>query len=193
MQFDPVGRNRFDARSCDIVKAWLARGGIAYANVAAPPGTTARLRIGAVEIEAPRPDGLDAGARSAAIADFQQRGQQALAAAGYPERADPAAVDRPMVVLILLILVLYVTMVYGPIAALLVELFPARIRYTSMSLPYHVGNGWFGGFLPTIAFAMVAASGDIYFGLWYPVAVALLTVIVGLFFLPETRTRDIDA
>lgn len=193
VQFDPVGRNRFDARSCDIVKAWLARGGIAYANVAAAPGTTARLRIGGVEIEAPRPGSLDAGARSAEIADFQQAGQQALAAAGYPERADPAAVDRPMVVLILLILVLYVTMVYGPIAALLVELFPARIRYTSMSLPYHVGNGWFGGFLPTIAFAMVAASGDIYFGLWYPVAVALLTVIVGLFFLPETRTRDIDA
>ena len=97
-----------------------------------------------------------------------------------------------MVVLILFVLVLYVTMVYGPIAALLVELFPTRIRYTSMSLPYHIGNGWFGGFLPTTAFAMVAATGNIYFGLWYPVVVAALTVVFGLFFLPETFRRKID-
>jgi MFS family permease len=193
VQFDPIGRNRFDARSCDIVKSWLARGGVSYANVAAPPGTTARLRIGAAELEAPRPDGLAPAERAAAIAAFQQQVQQALAAADYPSRADPAQIDRVRVVLILTILVLYVTMVYGPIAALLVELFPARIRYTSMSLPYHIGNGWFGGFLPTTAFAMVAATGDIYYGLWYPVAVAALTVVIGLLFLPETRRRDIDA
>ncbi len=194
VQFDPIGRNRFDARSCDIVKSWLARGGISYANVAAPPGTPARLRIGGTDIEAPAaPATLAPDERAAAIAAFQQRAQQALAAAGYPERADPAGIDRPMVVLILTILVLYVTMVYGPIAALLVELFPARIRYTSMSLPYHIGNGWFGGFLPTTAFAMVAATGDIYYGLWYPVAVATLTVVIGLLFLPETRRRDIHA
>src|SRR5687768_5088382 len=192
VQFDPIGRNRFDARSCDIVKAYLARGGISYANVAAPAGTTARLRIGAAEIEAPRPDALPPAERAAAITAFQQRVQHALAAAGYPDRADPAQIDRPMVVSILTILVLYVTMVYGPIAALLVELFPARIRYTSMSLPYHIGNGWFGGFLPTIAFAMVAASGDIYAGLWYPVGVAVLTLVVGLLFLPETFRRRID-
>ena len=116
-----------------------------------------------------------------------------MKAAVYPDKADPAQVDRVKTILILTILVLYVTMVYGPIAALLVELFPARIRYTSMSLPYHIGNGWFGGFLPTTAFAMVAATGDIYYGLWYPIVVALLTVIVGLVFLPETRGRDIDA
>ena len=99
----------------------------------------------------------------------------------------------PPAIAILTLLVLYVTMVYGPIAALLVELFPARIRYTSMSLPYHIGNGWFGGFLPTIAFAIVAATGNIYSGLWYPVAVALITVVVGALLLPETRDRRIDA
>ena len=192
VQFDPVGRNRFDARSCDIVKAWLARGGVSYANIAAPPGTVARLQIGGAEIEAPNPAALAPAERAAAIAAFQQRAQQALAAAGYPERADPARIDRVAVVLILTLLVLYVTMVYGPIAALLVELFPARIRYTSMSLPYHIGNGWFGGFLPTTAFAIVAATGDIYSGLWYPIVVAGLTVVVGVLLLPETRGRDID-
>ena len=115
-----------------------------------------------------------------------------LETAGYPAKADPAQVDKPLVVAILTALVLLVTMVYGPIAALLVELFPARIRYTAMSLPYHIGNGWFGGFLPTIAFAMVAATGDIYAGLWYPVGVAVLTLVVGLLFLPETFRRRID-
>ena len=115
-----------------------------------------------------------------------------LTDAGYPAKADPAAVNKPLVVLILFILVLYVTMVYGPIAALLVELFPTRIRYTSMSLPYHIGNGWFGGFLPTTAFAIVAATGNIYYGLWYPIAVAALTVIVGILFLPETRQRSLE-
>ena len=116
----------------------------------------------------------------------------ALARAGYPAKADPARVNKPLVVAILFLLVLYVTMVYGPIAALLVELFPSRIRYSSMSLPYHIGNGWFGGFLPTTAFAMVAATGDIYYGLWYPIGIAVLTLVVGLFLLPETRGREIE-
>jgi len=114
-----------------------------------------------------------------------------LTEAGYPAKADPAAINKPLVVAILFILALYVTMVYGPIAALLVELFPTRIRYTSMSLPYHIGNGWFGGFLPTTAFAMVAATGDIYYGLWYPIVVAVVTLIVGMLFLPETFRRRI--
>ena len=192
-QFDPIGRNRFDRTSCDIAKAWLARTGIPYENIAAPAGAIARVRIGNVELAAPDPAGLGAAERAGAIAAFQQAGNEALAAAGYPERADPARIDRPMVVAILTLLVLYVTMVYGPIAALLVELFPARIRYTSMSLPYHIGNGWFGGFLPPVAFAIVAATGDIYAGLWYPIAVAGLTLVVGVLFLPETRHRDIDA
>jgi len=185
VQFDPVGRNRFDARSCDIVKAFLARSGVSYANLAAPPGTQARLEIGEGAIAAP-----EGGAE--AINAFQTRARAALTAAGYPERADPAQVNKPLVVLILFVLVLYVTMVYGPIAALLVELFPTRIRYTSMSLPYHIGNGWFGGFLPTTAFAMVAATGDIYYGLWYPIVVAALTVAIGLVFLPETFRRPIE-
>src|SRR6202000_1333584 len=109
------------------------------------------------------------------------------------KKANTASTNKPMVVLILFILVLYVTMVYGPIAALLVELFPARIRYSAMSLPYHIGNGWFGGFLPTTAVAIVAGTGDIYYGLWYPVVVAAITLVLGLLFLPETFKRPIDA
>ena len=113
--------------------------------------------------------------------------------AGLTVKADKATMNMPMVVLILFFLVLLVTMVYGPIAAALVELFPTRIRYTSMSLPYHIGNGWFGGLLPTTAFAMIAATGDIYYGLWYPVVVALGTFVIGLFFLKETKDVDIFA
>ena len=191
LQFDPVGRNRFDARSCDIVKAYLARGSVSYENVEAPAGSVARLRIGETEIVSVDPARVTGRARAEAITAFQGQAKAALASVGYPEKADPGKIDRPLVVLILTILVLYVTMVYGPIAALLVELFPARIRYTSMSLPYHIGNGWFGGFLPTTAFAMVAASGNIYHGLWYPIIVAGATVVVGLLLLPETRNRDI--
>ena len=193
LQFDPIGRNRFDARSCDIAKAHLARAGISYINVEAPQGTVAQLRIGDTVIPSVDPRAVAGPIRAEAIKAFQAEANQALKAVGYPEKADPAQVDKPVVILILTILVLYVTMVYGPIAALLVELFPARIRYTSMSLPYHIGNGWFGGFLPTTAFAMVAATGDIYYGLWYPIVVAALTLIVGLLFLPETRRRDIGA
>ena len=191
LQFDPIGRNRFDSRSCDIVKAYLARAAVSYENVAAPAGSLARLRIGDTEIPAVDPRAVAGPERTEAIVRFQAQVKAALTRVGYPDKADPDEIDRPLVVLILTILVLYVTMVYGPIAALLVELFPARIRYTSMSLPYHIGNGWFGGFLPTTAFAMVAASGNIYYGLWYPVVVASATVVIGLLFLPETRGRDI--
>ena len=115
----------------------------------------------------------------------------ALTQAKYPEKADDARINKPMVLLILTILVLYVTMVYGPIAAWLVELFPTQIRYTSMSLPYHIGNGWFGGFLPTISFALVAATGNIYYGLWYPIGIALMTFVIGTLFLHETKDVDI--
>ncbi|HEY0446159.1 MAG TPA: MFS transporter [Allosphingosinicella sp.] len=192
-QFDPVGRNKFDSSGCDIAKAFLARAGVSYGNVAAAAGAPAQVRIGDAVIAAPDPRAVGGPARAAAIADFQGRAAAALKGVGYPAKADPARIDKPLVVAILFVLVLYVTMVYGPIAALLVELFPSRIRYTSMSLPYHIGNGWFGGFLPTFAFAMVAASGDIYYGLWYPVVVATLTLIVGLLLLPETRRRSIDS
>ena len=115
-----------------------------------------------------------------------------LKSAGYPAKADPDQINYPMVIAILTLLVIYVTMVYGPIAAYLVEMFPSRIRYTSMSLPYHIGNGWFGGFLPTVAFAMVAMTGDIYYGLWYPIVIALMTAVIGFFALPETKDWDLD-
>jgi MFS family permease len=189
LQFDPIGKNRFDTRSCDVAKSYLAKASVSYDNVAAPAGTIATIRIGDKSIEAVEAGALDGEARKAAISDFQARAKTALTTVGYPDKADPAAIDRTKVVGILFILALYVTMVYGPIAALLVELFPTRIRYTSMSLPYHIGNGWFGGFLPTTAFAMVAATGNIYYGLWYPIVVALVTLVVGILFLPETFRR----
>ncbi|HEY7808881.1 MAG TPA: MFS transporter [Allosphingosinicella sp.] len=192
VQFDPVGKNKFDARSCDIAKAYLAKAGVSYANVAAPAGSVAQLRVGEQVISSVDPAAVSGPGRAAAIKAFQGEATAALKSVGYPDKADPKRINKPLVVLFLFILVFYVTMVYGPIAALLVELFPARIRYTSMSLPYHIGNGWFGGFLPTTAFAMVAATGDVYYGLWYPIVVAALTVLIGLFFLPETSRRDID-
>jgi MFS family permease len=191
-QFDPIGRNRFDSTSCDIAKAFLARGGINYRNREAPAASVAEVRIGEQVIAAPDPAVLDGAPLEAAIAHFRDDVAAALVAAGYPAEADPAQINRPMVVAIIVAIMLMVTAAYGPLAAMLVELFPARIRYTSMSLPYHIGNGWFGGFLPTTAFAMVAATGDIYYGLWYPVVVCAMTVVVGLLFLPETFRRDID-
>ncbi|MDP9012343.1 MAG: MFS transporter [Pseudomonadota bacterium] len=192
-QFDPIGKNKFDSTSCDIAKSFLAKAGVSYARVDAPRGTAAELRSGTTTLTAPDPRTLTGKDRKDAIAKFQAAAKATLAAAGYPDKADAAAINKPMVVSILFVLVLYVTMVYGPIAALLVELFPARIRYSAMSLPYHIGNGWFGGFLPTTAFAMVAATGDIYYGLWYPIVIAGATLVIGLFFLPETFKRDIDA
>src|SRR5258706_415327 len=190
-QFDPIGKNKFDSTSCDIAKSFLAKAGVSYRRVDAPAGTVAQIRSGTSTLTAPDPKVVTGAERKAAIAAFQKETKAALSAAGYPDKAHPAAINKPMVVLILFILVLYVTMVYGPIAALLVELFPTRIRYSAMSLPYHIGNGWFGGFLPTIAFAMVAATGDIYYGLWYPIVVAAITLALGLLFLPETKDRDI--
>ncbi len=192
-QFDPIGKNTFDSTSCDIAKSFLAKAGVSYQRMDAPAGSIAQIRSGSHSVTAPDPQVVAGKERKAAIAAFQKEVKGVLAAAGYPDKANPATVNKPMVVLILFILVLYVTMVYGPIAALLVELFPARIRYSAMSLPYHIGNGWFGGFLPTTAFAMVAATGDIYYGLWYPIVVAGATVILGLFLLPETFKRPIDA
>jgi MFS family permease len=189
--FDPIGKNPFDTTSCDIAKSFLAKAGVSYKRIDAPPGSIAQVRTGTSTVTAPDPKEVTGKERKAAIAAFQKETKAVLSAAGYPDKADPAAINKPMLVLILFVLVVYVTMVYGPIAALLVELFPARIRYSAMSLPYHIGNGWFGGFLPTTAFAMVAATGDIYYGLWYPIVVAGATLIIGLFFLPETFKRGI--
>jgi hypothetical protein len=189
-QFDPVGKAKFTS-SCDLAKTLLAKRAIPYENVKAEPGTVAQVRIGDRVVESFEGTAMPA-------ADFKTRNDAftanlatSLKEAGYPEKADPAKTNYPMVLLLLTILVIYVTMVYGPIAAWLVELFPARIRYTSMSLPYHIGNGWFGGFLPTVAFAMVAATGDIYYGLWYPIVIAVMTAVLGIFFMPETKDREI--
>ncbi len=192
VQFDPIGRNTFDSSSCDIAKAYLARNGINYSNVDAPAGTLAEVRIGDQVIVAPDPAILDESELAEAIAGFRATVGEELVSAGYPSEADPAQINRPLVITIIVAIMLMVTAAYAPLAAMLVELFPARVRYTSMSLPYHIGNGWFGGFLPTTAFAMVAATGNIHFGLWYPVIIAAMTAVVGLLFLPETFRRNID-
>jgi MFS family permease len=189
-QFDPVGRGKFDARSCDIAKSHLARAGVSYRFEPAPPGAAAIIIAGSA-LAAPE-NALAAGPlRAEAIAGFHARAGAALEAAGYPKSAARADVNRPLVVAVIVLLMTITAMCYGPMAALLVELFPARVRYTSMSLPYHVGNGWFGGFLPTTAFAIVAATGDVYAGLWYPVGIAGATALIGVFVLPETRGRDV--
>ena len=189
-QFNPVGTSKFTT-SCDIAKSALAKGGVPYSNAVAPAGTVASVTIGDTVVSAFEGNGQDPDALKASGDAFNASLKGALTTAGYPEKADPARINKPMVITLLAILVIYVTMVYGPIAAWLVELFPTRIRYTSMSLPYHIGNGWFGGFLPTIAFALVAASGNIYQGLWYPIVIAAMTLVIGTLFLPETKDVDI--
>ncbi|HTY98940.1 MAG TPA: MFS transporter, partial [Rhodocyclaceae bacterium] len=188
-QFNPVGTSKF-VTSCDIAKSFLARNAVSYSNVAAP-GRVASIRIGDTVIEAFEGDGLPKDELRRRTVEFDRAMTRVIRAQGYPAKADMNQVNMPMVVGLLTLLVIYVTMVYGPIAAWLVELFPARIRYTSVSLPYHIGNGWFGGFLPTTAFALVAATGDSYSGLWYPVLIAAATAVVGTFFLPETKDREI--
>ncbi|MDZ4362674.1 MFS transporter [Brevundimonas sp.] len=193
VQFDPIGKTVFN-QSCDVAKSYLAKAGINYTNVEAPAGTVAEVRIGDQSvIPSFRGDTLSTADFAAQKKTWDAGLGEALTAVGYPLKADSAEVNRPMVVAILFILVLYVTMVYGPIAAALVEMFPTNIRYTSMSLPYHIGNGWFGGFLPTTAFAMVAATGNIYYGLWYPIVVALITVVVGFLFVKEGKDVDLNA
>ena len=198
-QFNPTGTAKF-TKPCDIAKALLARSSVNATTVDAPGGTVAKVRIGDKEF-------------AATDANFARDVGGALTVAGYPGANNPTVVKIPIdpkaglanfaqmfdifsaqkltLIAILTILVIYVTMVYGPIAAALVEFFPTRIRYTGLSLPYHIGNGWFGGLLPATSFAMVAQTGDIYFGLWYPIVVALMTFVIGMLFVPETYKRDI--
>ena len=189
-QFNPVGTSKF-VTSCDIAKSFLARNSVNYSNEVAAPGTVASIKVGDQVITSFAGAGLAANELKARSDAFNASMTEVIRAAGYPAKADPAQINKTMVVVLLTVLVLFVTMVYGPIAALLVELFPTRIRYTAMSLPYHIGNGWFGGFLPTTAFAMVAATGNIYYGLWYPIIVALMTFVIGLLLMPETKDRDL--
>src|SRR5271167_3817574 len=178
-QFKATGTEKFTT-ACDVIKAALVGLSVNYENVAAPPGTVASVKIGEQTIAG---DSADAAKAIAA----------AIKAHGYPASADPNDINHVMTVILLAILVVYVTMVYGPIAAWLVEMFPTRIRYSGVSLPYHIGNGWFGGFLPATVFAIVAATGNIYSGLWYPIAIAAMSFVVALIFLPETKDRDITA
>ena len=171
----------------------LASNSVSYDNIAGPAGSTAVIRIGETEIQGFTSRGLPAAEAKAKDADFRKAVAAALKAAGYPAKADMAKFDKLQVALILTYLVILVTMVYGPIAAMLVEMFPTRIRYTSMSLPYHIGNGWFGGLLPTTAFAIVAQTGNMYNGLWYPIIVAGMTFVIGMLFVRETKDVDIYA
>jgi MFS family permease len=190
-QFDPIGKQSF-RQSCDVARGALTKAGIPYTEVAVPAGTVATVEIGGnspVTLTAFKGVGMEAKAFKEKSDQYTQSLRLALSEAGYPEKADMHAVNYPALIAICTWLVLLVTMVYGPIAAWLVELFPARIRYTSMSFPYHLGNGWFGGFLPVTAFAIVTATGNIYAGLWYPIGIALLTLVVGSIFLPETFRR----
>ncbi|MGZ9046434.1 MAG: MFS transporter, partial [Telluria sp.] len=191
-QFNPTGTAKFTS-SCDIAKQVLAGASVSYDNVAAPTGTPATIKIGETVIPSYSSKGVSADEVKKKDAEFKKLVADDLKAAGYPTKADPAKMDKFMVVLVLTYLVILVTMVYGPIAAMLVEMFPTRIRYTSMSLPYHIGNGWFGGLLPTTAFALVAFKGDIYYGLWYPIIVALITFVIGMLFVKETKDNDIYA
>jgi MFS family permease len=188
-QFNPVGTSKFTS-SCDIAKSALSKSGLNYENVAAPAGTLAQIKVGDTVVSTY--DGKAADAKDQGKA-FDKSLSTTLKSAGYPPKADSSQINWPMSVVILTILVIYVTMVYGPIAAMLVEMFPTRIRYTSMSLPYHIGNGWFGGFLPATAFAIVAAKGNIYSGLWYPIVIALITFVIGMLFVRETKDSDIYA
>ncbi|MEZ1322366.1 MFS transporter [Pseudomonas fluorescens] len=174
-QFDPVGKAKFDS-PCDKVKTFLVKQGLPYSSAAAPAGSAVQVSVGDVKL-----DGFDEAALRGAIT-----------LAGYPQQADLQQINKPMIVALIVALIIISAMCYGPLAALMVELFPTRIRYTSMSLPYHIGNGWFGGFLPTVSFALVVYTGDIFYGLWYPVLITGVSLVVGMICLRETKNIDLD-
>ena len=191
-QFDPIGKATFST-SCDIARSFLARAGVSYETVAGPPGSIATLRAGSETLESFRGEQLPAKELAAQRLDWEKKARSLISAAGYPLQADTSKVNIPLVLLILTVIMSLGAMVYGPIAALLTEVFPAKVRYTSMSLPYHLAIGWCGGFLPTIAFAIVAATGNIFSGLWYTLVLASFTFVFGVIFLPETKNSDITA
>jgi MFS family permease len=185
LQFDPIGRSRF-LSSCDIAKAQLTQAGVSYRNTPAAAGAIATITVGSDQIDSFEGTGLAAAELSARRQIFTQELASVLRRHGYPEKADASAVHRPAAIGALFVMLLFATMCYGPLAAALSEMFPTALRYTSVSLPYNIATGWIGGFLPAAAFAIVAASGNIYSGLWYPIAFAALTVIIGTLFLPNT-------
>jgi MFS family permease len=191
IQFDLIGKAKF-ITSCDIARNALTTAGVPYRTEAAPEGTFARVHVGTEDVASPDGRSLSATQLAAARKDFDTRLKKALVTAGYPAVADPARMDFGLALLMLLVFIVAASALYGPQAAALVELFPTRIRYTAMSLPYHLGVGWFGGFLPATAFAIVAATGNIFAGLWYPVVIAAVGFVVSLLFLPETYRRTIE-
>jgi hypothetical protein len=195
-QGNPVAREIDFKSSCDIAKRYLVQNSVSYDNAAGAPGSPAVVKIGDKVVTAPSGTVVNHKFDEAsvkAIAAFKKEMAEDLKLAGYPSKADPAKMNKVMMIVILTYLVILVTMVYGPIAAMLVELFPTRIRYTSMSLPYHIGNGWFGGLLPTTSFAIVASTGNMYNGLWYPIIIAGMTAVIGTLFIRETKDVDIYA
>ncbi len=190
VQFDPTGTRRFES-ACDIAKSLLVARGISYNEAASPDGATA-IRVGSTALAVPGGEKLDdPGLKALKTATGDQLKQQ-LIAAGYPASADPEAVDYPTLLAVLLLFVVAATALYGPQAAALVEMFPTRIRYTALSLPYHIGTGWVGGFLPVTSFAIVAITGDIYAGLWYAVGFTALSAVVTILFLKETRGKPLE-
>lgn len=191
-QFNPTGTAKFTS-SCDVAKQVMASNSASYTTIPGALGSPAIVKIGDTEIVAYSAKGLNAAEGKAKDAEFRNSIRSALNQAGYPAKANPDEISFVPVLLLLVYLVILVTMVYGPIAAMLVEMFPTRIRYTSMSLPYHIGNGWFGGLLPTISFALVAQNGNIYYGLWYPIIIAAVTLVIGTLFIRETRDVNIYA
>lgn len=189
-QFNPTGTKKFTS-SCDIAKAKLVAASVNYRVENAPPGTIASVKVGNKVINSFDSTGLSKEEAALKLNSFAKELSSTISGAGYPQKANPDEINKTMVFLLVFLLVIYVTMAYGPTAAALVELFPTKIRYSSLSLPYHIGTGWFGGLMPTTAFALVALEGDIYYGLWYPVIIAAVTVVFGGLFLPETKNRDI--
>jgi MFS family permease len=189
--FDVLGRTNVFGTSCDIPRSYLSNTGVTYDFVDAPVGTVAELRVGDQVLSSFRGNELSPAELATRRAEWQKQAAEMLTAAGYPPKAETDQINIPLTLLILVSLMSLAAMVYGPMAALLVELFPARIRYTSMSLPYHIGTGWFGGFLPMTAFAIVAETGNIYSGLWYPLGFAAMSFVIGIFLLPQTHKRDI--
>jgi MFS family permease len=190
--FDPVGGRVFK-NSCDVARQALIASSVNFKMEDAPAGAVAKVKVGDKDFDSVNGNTLDGKAFADQKGAFVKSVTEAVSTAGYPTKgADPAAINEPLLIAVLVYLAVLVTMVYGPIAAALVELFPTRIRYSGMSLPYHIGNGWFGGLLPPIAVALVAATGNIYAGLWFPIVIAAMTFVVGLIFLPETKDRDIN-
>jgi MFS family permease len=191
LQFDPVGKAAF-VSSCDIVKSALANAGVSYVNQKAPAGTPAVMKVGDVVVASPSAKGLSKAQTKAVKTATEAKIKAALVKAGYPAKADPARMNKLGMFGVLFVFVIAATALFGPLAACLVELFPTRVRYTALSLPYHIGTGWVGGFVPFFAFAIVTAVGNIYAGLWYPVAFTLISVLTTLFLLPETKGRSLD-